>query len=185
MTPGRLYLLSVLCLLLAALLLLREPRATLANVLGGVLTVLALVSYLLGIYLARLGRRGEAALAALRERVAAGAGRAIHEEYRTYHLRGLDELGEGDLLIFYRTDAGWLLVPLADTLIWYEVPASGVRTVELSEPSPGRGVELRLDLSTDGRRLQPVVTSTRVERARQTPENVGDLVALRDAMGGA
>jgi hypothetical protein len=184
MTPGRLYLLSVLCLLLAALLLLREPRGTLANVLGGALTVLALLSYLTGLYLARLGRRGESALADLRERVALGAGRDIREEHRAYHLRGLDELGEGDLLIFYRTDAGWLLVPLADTLTWYEVPAAGVRAVELAELSPGRGVELRLDLAADGRRLQPVVTSTRVERSRQTPENVGDLVALRDALGG-
>jgi len=185
MTPGRLYVLSVLCLLLAALLLLREPRTTLANVLGGAVTVLALLSYLLGLYLARLNRRGETALAQLRERVAAGTGRAIHEEHRAYHLRGLDELGEGDMLIFYRTDDGWLLVPLADTLTWYEVPPDGVHGAELTEPAPGRGMELRLDLAADERRLRPVVTSTRVERSRQSLENVDDLVALRDAMGGA
>jgi hypothetical protein len=151
--------------------------------LAGVTTVLALLAYLLGLYLSRIDRRGEAALDALRERLASATGAEILSEHRTYHQWGLKDVPEGTLAIFYRTQDGWLLVPLLEDLSWIEVPAAGVRLAALEDQGRGRGVRLRLELeSVSGQDLRLDLNSTRVERSRQTRENVLDLIALRDAM---
>lgn len=184
MTPGRLYLFTILCLVLAGLLLFTSDTG-LANTLGALVLALALVAYLLGLYLARIGRRGEAALGELQQRISQATGRSIHGEFRGYHLEGLEGVPAGELLLFYRTERGWLLVPLLEELSWIEVPGAGVGAVELEERGEGLEVGLRVELETEsGRELRLSLSSTQIDPSRQTLENVEDLHALKDALQG-
>ncbi len=177
MTPGRLYLLAILCLVLAAVLLFFGPDTGLTNAIGATATFLALLAYLLGLYLNRLGRRGEEALIALRSRIASVSSESIRGEHRTYHLSGLDELAKGGLLVIYEVAEGWLLVPLLADLAWIKVPADGVDEVHMEEQGE-RGRNLLITLrDEDGRVLELRLASTLADRA------AADLVALQAALG--
>jgi hypothetical protein len=177
MTPGRLYLLAILCLVLAAILLFFGPDTGLTNILGAAATFLALLAYLLGLYLNRLGRRGEEALIALRSRIASVSGESIRGEHRTYHLSGLDELAKGGLLVVYEVADGWLLVPLLADLAWLKVPADGVDEVAMEEQGErGRNLAVKLR-DEEGRALELRLASTLADRAAR------DLVLLQAALG--
>jgi len=179
MTTGRLYLFAILCLILAAVLLLTGPNTLLVNCLGTAVTLLALVAYLFGIYLNRVSRRGDEALDALRVRVALAARKDISAEFRVYHRGGLSDIENGELLVFYRTPEGWLLVPILADLTWYEIPAAGVGRAHMLEPDPKLGVLLELEFNTqDGRDFQIRLGSMLMEPAEQTVDNVDDLKRL-------
>ncbi len=183
MTPGRLYLLAVLCLVLAGLLLFGAADTILVNVLGALATVLAVVSYLFGLYLARLGRRGEEALRDLRVRIAQATGQTIEGEHRAFHRQGFEGVPEGELVIFYRTAGGWLLVPLLSELSWVEVSTGQVGLVQIENQDAERSASLRVELKTSaGRELKLLLGSTVTEAPRRSANNVPDLVALKDAL---
>ncbi|MCP4547557.1 MAG: hypothetical protein GY835_13950 [bacterium] len=179
MTPGRLYLFAILCLVLASLLLLMGEDTVLINTLGAVVTVLALVSYLFGIYLNRLGRRGNEALAALRHRVETATNQKVRAEFRLYHRGGLPKVDAGEMLVLYQTGAGWLLVPILGEFTWFDIPAAGVGRVSLKQSDDSDGVSLNVELNTnDGRALALELGSTLLDPSEQTLDNVGDLIEL-------
>ncbi len=178
MTPGRLYLFAILCLVLAAVLLFFGPDTGLTNILGAAATFLALLAYLLGLYLNRLGRRGEEALIALRSRIASVSSESIRGEYRTYHLSGLVELAKGGLLVVYQVADGWLLVPLLADLAWLKIPADGVEETAIEEQGErGRNLVVRLR-DEEGRGLELRLASTLADRT------AADLVALKAELDG-
>jgi hypothetical protein len=180
MTPARLYLFSLLALILAGILLFGGPDSIASNSIAAVAVILALVAYLLGIYLARVGRRGEEALLALRSRIASVSEESIRDEYRTYHLGGLDELAAGDLLVLYATADGWLLVPLLDELAWFKVPEEGVGPVSLEREG---GLHLRAELKSDsGRALNLKLASTLADPRSEDAAALKDLETLRSAL---
>lgn len=180
MTPARLYLFSLLALVLAGILLFGGRDSIVTNSVAAVAVILALVAYLLGIYLARVGRRGEEALSALRSRIASASEEAIGAEYRTYHLGGLDELANGDLLVLYATRDGWLLVPLLDELAWFKVPEDGVGPVSLEREG---GLHLRAALKSDsGRALNLRLASTLADPRSEDPAALRDLETLQSAL---
>ncbi|MCB9513654.1 MAG: hypothetical protein H6693_04875 [Candidatus Latescibacteria bacterium] len=182
MTPARLYLLALLCLVLAGVLLFGVTESLATNTVAGIAVVLALVAYLLGIYLSRVGRRGEEALTALRSRIASVSDEAIQGEYRTYHLAGLDELPRGELLVIYGTRDGWLLVPLLDELAWMKVPDCAVGSVSLEREG---GLHLRAVMrSESGRDLDLRLASTLADPKSDSDGARRDLEALRDALRG-
>ncbi|MCB1161989.1 MAG: hypothetical protein R3C71_08885 [Candidatus Krumholzibacteriia bacterium] len=182
MTPARLYLLALLCLVLAGVLLFGVTESLATNTVAGIAVVLALVAYLLGIYLSRVGRRGEEALTALRSRIASVSDEAIQGEYRTYHLAGLDELPRGELLVIYGTRDGWLLVPLLDELAWMKVPDGAVGSVSLEREG---GLHLRAVMrSESGRDLDLRLASTLADPKSDSDGARRDLEALRDALRG-
>lgn len=183
MTPARLYILALLCLLLAVILLFWGPDTALSNGLGAAATFLALLSYLLGLYLNRLGRRGEEALTALRSRIASVSEEGIRGEHRVYHLEGMDELQTGGLLVFYELEKGWLLVPLLEELAWFKVKSEdmGEATLERSE----RGLNLLVSATDEnGRRFDLRLASTLVDARVANPDHAKDLAALEAALGG-
>lgn len=183
MTPGRLYLLALLCLVLAGFLLFGAADSGLASLLGALATVLAIVAYLFGLYLNRVGRRGEAALTALRSRVASVTEAAIREEHRVYHLEGLSELAQGGLIVFYTTaDQGWLLVPLMQEMAWLRFTAEGVSAAEIE--TDHRGLHLHLVLKTEeGRGLDLRLASTLVDpKVGDARDAARDLRALESAL---
>ena len=182
MTPGRLYLFCILALVLSGLLLFTSDTA-LANALGSIALGLALVAYLLGLYMARIGRRGDAALRELQVRVAAATGRQIQGEFRTYLREGLEGVPAGELLLFYQTEQGWLLVPLLDELSWIEVPGHGVRSADLHEWEASEPPGLKVELETaSGRELKLSLTSTLVDAQTESLGKAEDLHALREAL---
>jgi len=182
MTPGRLYLFSLLALVLAGILLFSSATA-LANIVGGLVLCFALLSYLLGLYMARVGRRGEAALGVLQERIAKATGQEISGEFRTYHSAGLEGVPPGELLLFYKTGKGWILVPLLDELSWIEVPGSGVREVRLEADEPGASPNLMVEMETaSGRELRLSLASTLQDPAQAGFKDIPDLNALKDAL---
>ncbi len=181
MTPARLYILALLCLLLAVILLFWGPDSGLSNGLGAAATFLALLAYLLGIYLNRLGRRGEEALTALRSRIASVTDEAIRSEHRVYHLEGMNELQAGGLLVFYELEGGWLLVPLLPELAWFKVPREGVGEVTL-ERSEG-GLNLLVSVTDEsGRKLDLRLASTMVDARVTDAAHAKDLAELEAAL---
>lgn len=183
MTPGRLYLLAILCLVLAGFLLFGGPATGLRSILGTAAILLAIVTYLLGLYMNRLGRRGEEALDALRSRIASVTEEAIRSEHRVYHLGGLPELAAGGLMVLYETVSGWLLVPLLEELAWVKVPREGVGEVKLESAPEGLilHVAMRSDEGTD---MDLRLASTQVEAKIAAPADARDLAALQAALTG-
>ena len=185
MTPGRLFLLSILCLVLAGLLLFATPPSMIMSIIAAAATILSLVSYFAAISLRRARDRGEQALAAMRERIARATEQEILDEHRVYHDEGFKGVNQGELLIFYRTDKGWLLVPLLEELAWVEIPAEKIRAAHLIEGSAGDGFRLRVEFETSaGHEMVVGVGSTLQAPRQQTRENVEDLLALRTAIVG-
>jgi hypothetical protein len=183
MTPGRLYLFAILCLVLAGSLTFFGPDTLLASGLAMVVTLLALVAYLFGIYLNRLASRGEGALDDLRSRIAAVTGQEITAEFRVYHREGLEGVAGGELLLFYRTQTGWLLVPLLSELCWITVPIAGLGRMRLLDPEPGEGYLLEVEMNTvDGHTLLIKSGSTLHAPEEQSPSNITDLLQLEEAL---
>jgi hypothetical protein len=181
MTPSRLFLLSILCLVFAGVLLFSAPPSMLMSILAGLATLFALTTYFIAIYLRRAGDRGEQAHVDLRERIAQATEQEIQEEHRLYHRGGFSGVTQGDMVIFYRTAAGWLMVPLLEELAWVEIPHDKVESASLI--GEAGGVTLQLEFETAaGQEMRVDLGSGLHAPRQQTRENVGDLLALRAAM---
>ncbi len=183
MTPGRLFLFAIICLVLAGVLLFAGPPNMLMSVLAGLFTLSALTAYFTAIYLRRTGDKGERALANLRVRIAQATTQEILDEYRVFHIEGFSGVAPGEFVIFYETESNWVLVPLLEELAWVEVPKEKLGTAELAEGPPGQGYTLKLEFETLAEQKMSIsVCSSRLDPSEQTAENVVELLDLRDLM---